>query len=118
MHIILLDQLSSHGIVTSISGLSMKFSGCMLQRMGQADYHTYHSSYFDWHREIQEGSGVRFEDILVENRFGFTNFSTGFLLVSGQLVEGWESVCARMLGQVCDLNIPTGPIVVYNVALY
>ena len=30
--------------------------------------------------------------------------------MSGQLVEGWESVCAHMLGQVCDPNIPAGPI--------
>ena len=82
----------------------------MLQRMGRPDYHTYRSPYFDWRREIQEGSGVKFEDILVENRFGFTNFSTGFPVVSGELVEGWESVCARMLNQVCDPNIPTGPI--------
>ena len=82
----------------------------MLQRMGRPDYHTYRSPYFDWRREIQEGSGVKFEDILVENRLGFTNYSSGFPVVSGLLAKGWETVCARMLGQICDPNIPTGPI--------
>ena len=51
----------------------------MLQRMGRSDYHTYRSPYFDWRREIQEGSGVKFEDILVENRFGSTNYSSAWL---------------------------------------
>ena len=82
----------------------------MLQRMGRPDYHTYRSPYFDWRREIQEGSGVKFEDLLVENRFGFTNYTSGFPVVSGQLVGDWQSVCARMTGQICDPNVPTEPI--------
>ena len=65
----------------------------------------------DWRREIQEGSGVKFEDILIENRLGFTNYSSGLPVVSGSLVsDDWESVCWRMLGQICDPNISTGPI--------
>ena len=83
----------------------------MLQRMGQADYHTFRLPYFDWRREIQEGSGVKFEDILVENRLGFTNYTSGLPVVSGSLVsDDWESVCWCRLGQICDPNISTGPI--------
>ena len=78
--------------------------------MGRSDYHTYRSPYFDWRREIQEGSGVKFEDILVENRFGFTNYSSGFPVVSGQLVGDWQSVCAQSLRRICNPSIPTGPI--------
>ena len=83
----------------------------MLQRMGRPDYHTYRSPYFDWRKEIQEGSGVKIEDILVESRFGFTNFTqSGRPVVSGPMVEGWESVCANMRRKICNPNVPTGPV--------
>ena len=75
----------------------------MLQRMGRPDYHTYRSPYFDWRREIQEGSGVKFEDLLVKNRFGFTNYSSHRISCSVRTIN-WRLVVSVCINASLNLQ--------------
>lgn len=82
----------------------------MLKRLGRSDYHTFRLPYWDWRKEIQQGSGVAIEDLLVRDRLGFTDYTSGVPVVSGTLVDGWETLCALTPIQICNPNLSTGPV--------
>ena len=80
----------------------------MLKTLGRLNYHTFRAPYWDWRRENQLGSGISAEDLFVENRLGYTNYTSGLPIVFGPLYEDWETVCWLQVGQICDPTQTTG----------
>ena len=84
----------------------------MLQSRGHANYHSFRLPYWDWRIEIQNSTGIRVEDLLIERRFGATRNISGFPRVVGDMVgpNSWISLCSQTNFKTCDPNINTGPL--------
>jgi len=84
----------------------------MLKSLGHANYYSYRLPYWDWRVEIQKSTGIPVEELFIESRFGATKNVSGFPRVVGDMYgpDGWESLCSRLFGEVCNPNIKTGPL--------
>ena len=76
----------------------------MLESMGDQNYYTFRTHYWDWRRETQMAN----DDIFVRNRLGESVNSQ----VHGDLFDGgWNTTCWNMqMGTTCDPRINTGPL--------
>ena len=89
----------------------------MLLTMGQENYYTFRTHYWDWRREIQIDVT---DQIFLENRLGVTRPNeAGQPQVYGDLyTNGWNTVCwyggsgnvMEPRGTICNPNVNTGPL--------
>ena len=83
----------------------------MLKEMGREDYYKFRFPYWDWRLEIQRSYGMRSEDVFSYGRLGETRNVDSKPVVFGDLIgDGWNTVCLRKFGQICDPNSNTGPL--------
>ena len=82
----------------------------MLEANGQEDYYKFRLPYWDWRREIQTSYGLPSEELFSFNRLGETRNVSNSPVVFGDLVGDWNAVCHATPIQICNPNIPTGPI--------
>ena len=85
----------------------------MLESMGDQNYYTFRTHYWDWRREIQMAN----DDIFVRNRVGESRNISNQPQVRGDLFDGgWDTICwydgsgnvSMPKGTTCDPRIKTG----------
>ena len=81
----------------------------MLESISDPNYHMFRLPYWDWRRELQLSTGLSADDLFTVNRLGATMNDSGRARVYGDLYgNGWETMCWRRLGQICDPRENTG----------
>lgn len=83
----------------------------MLQEQTEPNYHMFRLPHWDWRQEAQKSTGLSVEDLFTPNRLGGTRNVSGSARVYGDLYgSGWETMCWRRLGQICDPTEATGQL--------